>query len=464
MGPYLRQWLSYRRFAVPAETIDLATARRLDGDWRGACAAARIQVGDLPPVVEEDLRHLVPDLLRWHLPQPGHATWDWYDEVVPVARYPDGSALLLNRRSMLSFARSVPRAMVELPRHLWDDRHTAGLRDVCGPAPVRPGAACAHVTGRGRACAEAAGIDPGSAPPDVFEQPWVWSRLLPAARALLARLRRREPVVRLGPALFLDLDGPRLLTDGPAAAARLRAAAAARLRAGEWMEPLDAELVRHRYLDPAELHPLVHEALVGPYRRPHRPSPVDAVVPVPCGPATHRLAIRAGALVALDHTVEDLGREAVLGALGGPAAGCSVALDRWRTGGEPLPDELERLHDELWQRVLYGDSAGVVRLLEAGFPPVPGRGGTTLVHALDQLDFATVLPVLLRLGLDVNARSAAGRTPLHHVLRRGLCSDALVEALLRAGADPRLRDTGGRDAYRCAGNRPHLHAVFDRFV
>ncbi|WP_238016219.1 hypothetical protein KZZ52_28720 [Dactylosporangium sp. AC04546] len=147
---------------------------------------------------------------------------------------------------------------------------------------------------------------------------------------------------------------------------------------------------------------------------------------------------------------------------GGPAAGCAVALDRWRTGGTPLPDELQRLHDELWQRVRHGDTTGVVRLLEAGFPPVPDHGGTTLMHALDEVDHERVLPVLLRLGLDVNARTPSALTPLHFLLRRGRCSNALIEALVRAGADPRLRDADGHDAYRRAGNRPHLHAVFDR--
>ncbi|MFB4314250.1 ankyrin repeat domain-containing protein [Actinomadura sp. 21ATH] len=64
--------------------IERATAHRLDGDWRAACAAADVDVAftlggiardhgtATAGAVAEDLRHLVPDLLRWHLPRAGH--------------------------------------------------------------------------------------------------------------------------------------------------------------------------------------------------------------------------------------------------------------------------------------------------------------------------------------------------------------------------------------------------------
>ncbi|NUS53983.1 MAG: hypothetical protein HOV66_03850, partial [Streptomycetaceae bacterium] len=77
----LSLWLRVREFAVPPSMIETATARRLAGDWAGACAAARIDV-DLDPRsvahahgrelaarVRDDLRHLAPDLLRWHMPR-----------------------------------------------------------------------------------------------------------------------------------------------------------------------------------------------------------------------------------------------------------------------------------------------------------------------------------------------------------------------------------------------------------
>ncbi|MEU6041274.1 ankyrin repeat domain-containing protein [Actinomadura sp. NPDC047616] len=74
-------WARTRRYAVPRWMIEEAAERRLAGDWRGACAAAGVDVAfDLAEVarqdgpaiaeaLEDDLRHLAPDLLRWHLPR-----------------------------------------------------------------------------------------------------------------------------------------------------------------------------------------------------------------------------------------------------------------------------------------------------------------------------------------------------------------------------------------------------------
>lgn len=89
-----------RRFGVPAAMIEAATRRRLAGDWRGACAAAdvdvRLNVGDVrrrhgSKVAEElvaDLRNLAPDLLRWHLPRRGHGSGALLDGLlVPLAGY-----------------------------------------------------------------------------------------------------------------------------------------------------------------------------------------------------------------------------------------------------------------------------------------------------------------------------------------------------------------------------------------
>src|SRR5690349_8878622 len=74
-------WQRVREFAVPRSMIESATARRHAGDWAGACAAARIDVdldlkatarsagAELAARIRSDLRHLAPDLLRWHMPR-----------------------------------------------------------------------------------------------------------------------------------------------------------------------------------------------------------------------------------------------------------------------------------------------------------------------------------------------------------------------------------------------------------
>jgi hypothetical protein len=77
-GEDLLWWLRIRRYGVPASMVAQATAARLAGDWRAACAAAHIEAdidldeerhrlgAEAADRLEEDLRHLAPELLRWH--------------------------------------------------------------------------------------------------------------------------------------------------------------------------------------------------------------------------------------------------------------------------------------------------------------------------------------------------------------------------------------------------------------
>ncbi|MEV4141332.1 hypothetical protein AB0J72_55355 [Dactylosporangium sp. NPDC049742] len=467
----VRTWLRHRRFGVPPAVIEAATERRLTGDWRRACTAAYVTPDidlraverehgrEVAAAVEDDLRHLAPDLLRWHEPLHGHHPWPAASRPVPMTRLAGGLGILLvqgprsggRRRFQLRFDGGVSPAAELIDRHLWDVRRASGLRALCGPEPVGTEAVCPHTTGRQREAAAAAGIDAaGLAEPrsdfSLASYPLVWSRLVPAARALLDRRGSRAGAVDLGEG-WLDLsEQPTVVAGPPPRNAPL-------LQVSDWQEPLDAELVRHGLIDPDALHPLVHDALLpGRSRSRQRYGPpVPAVVPVRCGGRVHRLAARDGQWHPLDHDPSDLTREEALAALGGPAEGCADVLLSWRTGRRRdagLPPPVQDLHDELWQRVAYGDTDGVLRLLGDGFPPAADRGGVTLLHALGSLDHPRLLPRLLALGLDVNARTIVGETPLHAAARSPSDGAAdLVGALLRAGADPRaVNDRGQRPA------------------
>ncbi|WP_285560477.1 ankyrin repeat domain-containing protein [Actinoplanes regularis] len=79
------QYATTMAYASPAGMIRAATAARLAGDWRAACAAAAVDVhvdlrdararfgADAVAMLEADLSGLAPDLLRRHLPRNGVA-------------------------------------------------------------------------------------------------------------------------------------------------------------------------------------------------------------------------------------------------------------------------------------------------------------------------------------------------------------------------------------------------------
>lgn len=65
-----------------------------------------------------------------------------------------------------------------------------------------------------------------------------------------------------------------------------------------------------------------------------------------------------------------------------------------------------------------------------------------------------VVAVLIAAGADVNARQAHGWTPLQGAAQTG--DEATVDRLLAAGADPALRNDGGRSAADVAREAGHL--------
>ncbi|MFC4374567.1 hypothetical protein ACFO5K_10690 [Nocardia halotolerans] len=175
--------------------IDTATARRAVGDWAGACAAAHVDVDvdlralarthgrELAARVRADLRHLAPDLLRWHLPRvapdgllrPGLTMMlarydagenanadDIFGEsrsggtgsVCLVVRTPPAWAAAGQRISLALWDSARPAAgpnlhphprpnrrfRLDLHPHLWDARKADQLRSRCGAGPLDPDA------------------------------------------------------------------------------------------------------------------------------------------------------------------------------------------------------------------------------------------------------------------------------------------------------------------------------------
>ncbi|MFJ8691618.1 ankyrin repeat domain-containing protein [Streptomyces roseolilacinus] len=189
-------WQRARRYAVPRWMIERATAHRLAGDWAAACATAHVDLAfdpagvagrhgaDTAAALLDDLRHLAPDLLRWHLPRVlgGRTTLAPDLDVVLAAYGPPGGrgpCLYVTtppmvagpQRLTLRFGtprRARPRSPAPThdwttARHLWDARHAGELRERVGGGPDR--VPFCHPDGTLRSAAELPTADPGPGDP-----------------------------------------------------------------------------------------------------------------------------------------------------------------------------------------------------------------------------------------------------------------------------------------------------------
>ncbi|MET7474079.1 hypothetical protein ABZT17_06885 [Streptomyces sp. NPDC005648] len=389
-------WPRVREFAVPASMIRTATARRLAGDWAGACAAARVDVDlDLRSVrrahghglmsrLRSDLRHLAPDLLRWHMPRiapdgllrPGltvalaRYTAEGRHGPRPVhlvARTPPAWADAGQRISLAVWdgagsglgpsphphphPHPSPRFRLDLHRHLWDARRAAELRVRCGadlppdepvpepglPYPVPPGCRCA--VHRWAAEAELLLRAEGT-----------------AGRRVAVRLGRGRRLVLELPGEPGDTAAPEISLGGGSSLPVLPDAAT-------WVLP-DLDLLRSGAIEAGRLHPLVAAALESGHvtAAPDRAS-VRTGDPhlVDCRGVPHRIGLVDGVLSALDHAPDEIRREELLAALTGTPLPCLRAIDEAHRRPDCLAGVRERLD--------HGDTAGALAVVEGLLGP-----------------------------------------------------------------------------------------------
>ncbi|MFF9149464.1 ankyrin repeat domain-containing protein [Streptomyces sp. NPDC014861] len=187
--------------------IERATDARLAGDWRTACAVAAVDVpADLDPDriaerygtdvaarVADDLCHLAPDLLRWHLPRVlgGHTTLAPCRRIVlavygprePVLSVTTSPMLAGPQRLALRFGPAVDPARDTLhglnyttedwtaARRFWDARRTAELR-LCAGGTGSERLPFLHRDGTPLTPEELPAEDPGHADPAALAE-WV---------------------------------------------------------------------------------------------------------------------------------------------------------------------------------------------------------------------------------------------------------------------------------------------------
>ncbi|GIJ43476.1 hypothetical protein Val02_03620 [Virgisporangium aliadipatigenens] len=383
-----------------------ATERRLAGDRRGACEAARVDVAiDLAGVhrahgaavaqrLEDDLRHLVPDLLRWHFPRDdagllGGATV----RLACYGRHLDLTACRSRTRphrisvylGISLMFRPDDQDWLDL-RPLWDSRHTDRLRHRIGGGdrtpffhrdgtplppdalpPADPGrsadpaaraewTALLHESGETSRAWQDAGFRVSLAVPrrstarfhaaNARTPAQKWALVgdprvaFTAVAARVAELPEGERLTIVAPGNTYVF-GLELGREGRQPFVRLDASpptGTGRIPRALWERPPYLDLLRAGQLTPEGLHPLVRTALFPEHPAPpevYRPPPADVAalpltVRVPCSGTEHEVTFAGGGVRPAAHSADEIARERTVVALGGAANGCVTAIDRWR--------------------------------------------------------------------------------------------------------------------------------------
>ncbi|WP_406438598.1 hypothetical protein OHB14_53605 [Streptomyces sp. NBC_01613] len=451
----LSYWPRVREFAVPPSMIETATARRLVGDWAGACAAAAIDVDlglrsvacahgrELAAQVRADLRLLAPDLLRWHLPRIAPDGLLRPGLTLALARYdvagPDGVyPVHLVVRTPPAWADAGQRISLAL----WDGSHSeAGVRRHPHPHPSRRFRLDLHRHLWDASRADELRIRSGADRPTTDNSPVLDGELTgttvphvgrcavdrwTAEAGILLRAEGRNGsrgsvLVRLGGRHRLVLDLPEGTHGMGPPAVRLTTASMhgsgsslpVLPDAATWIPP-DLELLRTGALEAGRLHPLVASALV-PDRSPAvvSRSPDRAGHPrlVDCRGALHRIGLVDGVLSALDHDPAEIRREELLVALTGTPLPCLRAIDEAHRRPDCLTGVRERLD--------HGDIAGALAVVEGLLGP----------------------DALLRDGpLRDELEAAAQRRITYGLFRAGLIGPGRAPVRIRPGDRRRPRD------------------------
>lgn len=450
-----------RRYGVPRMMIENAALRRARGDWRGACAAADVEVclnpGSLrgrhggAPVARllADLRTLAPDLLRWHYPRRGHGLGLLRGGIlVPLADYP-------GRGTDLTLAATTPPAALAAGQRilltvLESDVPNDALHGVHQNTAQRYDLRNLRMFWDAAHAPALAGFLDGVADGASTNLLSTLSARLPS---LVRRVRTALPgvdvaAIRAGGAgtiLLRGLEGsPRSTGNVTAEAVTAKDVRGLPLvPEAAWAEPVDAELLRLGLLRPDELHPLVASALEGiatadaasqdddlVYRSvpgfagtcPDRPG--AAAVIVRCDTTTHRVARIDGRWQPVDHDDMPM-RERLLAGLGGQANPCRQAA-RHLNDGRHVVDAVAPL-------LAHGRADHAVRLLrehaDATAAPEDFRlpDGGTVGQALDVLRENTLQLQLILAGarplmwsatahreVPARRRSRKGEPARHH--------------------------------------------------
>jgi len=413
----------------------------------------------------DDLRHLAPDLVRWHLPrQPD--TYDGLlepDAVLPLAEY--GDAMLWARVLTGGFGPQTvelhvgphadtgwrpgrpfdavgrPRPLIDSwvgPRDLWDARSADGLRRRIGGGDRTP-----FHTGDGHQLTKAS--LPTSRPTGdpvalvewimllqeegQFEQAWADGGIaLHDGRRIRVAVGSSHPgetgfvnVPVLATALSTLESGTTLTLpsrSGQSAGLTVtvgRTGVTARVESWSadrpavprswWQRLPDLELLRRRKIDLAGLHPLVRARLFPDYSGdPTGYRPIDAIR---LDPIRVRCDGRWHQLGWHDGRIAPLDHPAYAdsGTQRGDVPRCIAIVEAWRAG-TATAKRLRLLRRDTLLAARHGDVDGIARLLDLGLDPAGVRDdrGRNLLHYLRHEQDGVVWNRLRQAGLDPDPR------------------------------------------------------------
>jgi ankyrin repeat protein len=110
----------------------------------------------------------------------------------------------------------------------------------------------------------------------------------------------------------------------------------------------------------------------------------------------------------------------------------------------------------------FGYSDVIQALLSAGADVnAKDTDGLSVLHWAVLAHHADLVEILKAGGANVNATDKKGYTPLHYASAVDFGDATTATALLKAGADPSVREKEGKTALNLAGNYPHIRRALE---